>query len=293
MADYSNTKKRITSNFPSRSAPDGAGGISRAEPFLTPERLKNEFLFGVPLRSPLTGQTMSDDMLKELIKKSAAEVEMECKIDIFLTQRKARLEFDRTKNQQGWGQLNLGFANLYSLEEVSIRTVNSTSTQNPNPGTQNADGVLIYSLSLEWIDIDTTGHKGVIYVVPLQTAYTGMGQTGSYNGAAASILTMMNQINWMPGFWYARFTTGFDQNAVPATINTLIGNKAALKVLSMLGPVQKYSSKSIGVDGTSQSLAGPGYQLFALRIADLKEAIASDTNLIKRYFGNYIYMTHV
>lgn len=295
MADYTESKRRITGNYPQKVSKDGgAGGFDRVESFLTPERLKAEFLFGIPLKSPLTNETMSDDTLKSLIRKAAADIEMECKIDIFKTQRKTRLEFDRTKFLQGFGQLNLGFSNLYSLEELSIRTVESVSTQNPTPDAVNEDGRLIFKYPLAWIDIDSTGHKGIIHSVPLQTAYTGVGGgVGAYGGAASALLTAFNQLSWMPAFWYVKFTTGFDDNAVPSPINTLIGNKVALKVLSQLGPTQKIASKSIGIDGVSQSVSGMGPQQFSFRIQDLEKEIEGLKNAIGKYFGGRgVYMTH-
>jgi hypothetical protein len=293
MADYSRSKKRIASAWPSRASDGGAGGYSRGEAFLTPERLKNEFLFGIPLKSPLTGETMSDDTLKSIIRKAAGEVELRCKVDIFKTQRVMRLEFDRTKWAQGFGQLDLGYPNIYSVEEISIRTVESQSTENPNPAPEEEDGKLIYRMPLAWIDLDSMGHKGVIHTVPLQTSYTGVGQVGSYNGAAAAILTVFQQLRFMPAFWYAKFTTGFDDNSVPGPINNLIGYRAALMILSMLGPTQKYSSKSIGIDGASQSLGGPGNQQFALRAQDLEKQIAELELSIKSYFGSKIFMSHI
>jgi hypothetical protein len=320
MADYYESKKRITGGFPSLVSKKGAEGFDRTGSLLTPERLKDEFLFGIPLYSPLTKQTMSDDTLKTLIRKCAAEVESECKVDIFPVQRKIRLEFDRTKHTQGWGQLNLGFANLLSLEEVSIRTVESRSTQSPGPypwpnphiqstetpappnGPQpeplysvedTSDGHLIYKLPLAWIDVDTTGHKGIIYTVPLQTVYTGVGQVGSYNGAASAILMILNQIQWMPGFWFVKWTGGFEENKIPEPINDLIGNKVALRILSMLGPTQKYNSKNVSIDGVGQGLSGPGVQQFKERKEDLEKQIQAGKDLIRKYFGNYIYMTHI
>jgi hypothetical protein len=320
MADYRESKRRITGGFPQKVSKKGAEGFDRSEELLTVQRLKDEFLFGIPLTSPLTKQTMSDDTIKSLIRKCAAEVEAECKVDIFPVQRKVRLEFDRTKHTQGWGQLNLGFSNLLSIEEVSIRTVESRSTQSPGPhpwpnphiestetpsppnspihplppfGPEDLeDGHLIYKLPLAWIDIDTNGHKGIIYTVPLQTVYTGVGQVGSYNGAASAILMILNQIQWMPGFWFVKWTSGFEENKIPNPINDLIGNKVALRVLSMLGPTQKYNSKNVSIDGVGQGLSGPGVQQFKERKDDLEKQIAAGKDLVRKYFGNSIYMTH-
>jgi hypothetical protein len=184
---------------------------------------------------------------------------------------------------------------MNSLEELSIRTVESVSTQNPTPAAGQEDGRLIFKYPLAWIDIDQDGHRGIIHSVPLQTAYTGVGAgIGAYGGAASALLTAFNQLSWMPAFWYVKFTTGFDENAIPSVINNLIGSKVALKILSQLGPTQKISSKSIGIDGVSQSVSGMGPQQFSLRVNDLKEDIAALKDLIGKYFGGRgIFMTHI
>lgn len=295
MSDYSSSKPRSNKSYPQQSSIDGAGAFKRVEEFMTPEVLKKQFLFGIPLKSPLTGETMDDDTLKAIINKSAAKVELDCGIDIFSTQREVRLDFDYVKYFQGWGQLDLGFPNLKSLEELSIRTVESTSTEN-NPPPSESSGRLIYALPLAFIDIQSLGHKGIIHIVPLQTAYSGtgiVGTSGIYSGAATTLLTVFNQLRWTPAFWYAKATFGFDNNAIPSPINQLIGYEAALMILSQLGPTQKYNSKSINIDGVGQSLGGPGIQQFAQRAQDVKEKIAELRDLIKARFYSKITMTYI
>lgn len=296
MGDYSSSKPRITSAYPFAATKGGASGFTRVEEFLSPERLKNEFLFGIPLVSLITHQTMSDDTIKAIIRRAAADVEMECGIDIFRTQRVKRLDFDHTKYYQGWGQIDVGFPNIKSIEEMSIRTVESISTENPTPPAGMEDGKLIYKLPLAWLDIDSYGYRGLIHMVPLQTAFSGTGFGGTsntYSGAAATILAVFNQLRWVPSFWYCKFTTGFEDNSIPSPVNQLIGYKAAREILSQLAITFRYTSKSIGIDSTSQSLAGPGYQLFALRIAELDAEIAKLTEMIRKYFHNTIIMTNV
>lgn len=296
MGDYSRSKPRVTKGFPNSTVPNGVAGFSEVESFLTPERLRAEFLFGIPLKSPLTGETMTDDTLKVLIRRAAARVELETGVDITPKQRFIRLDFDVTKYFQGWGQLDTGFPNIKSIEELSIRTVDSVSTENPNPPVGNENGTLLYNFPLAWIDIQSYGQKGLLHLVPLMTSVQGTGIAGagantSYNGAAAVLLTVFTRIRWQPSFWAVKFTTGFDDNAIPAPVNQLIGDYAALAVLAMLGPVNKFTSKSIGIDSTSQGLGTLGPNWFALRMQGLNEEIAQLKDLIKSRFHSAIFMT--
>src|SRR5271165_4481356 len=112
--NYRTNKPNPTSNFPVNSEKlrgEGAAGFSRVEEWLTPDRIKDEFLFGIPLVSLTTGQKLSDKTIKNIINRAAAKLETKCKIDVFPVQRVHREDFDRTKYLQGWNQLQLPFGN--------------------------------------------------------------------------------------------------------------------------------------------------------------------------------------
>lgn len=294
MSDYNSSKPVISGNYPQRVSKDGgAAGFTRVEQFLTPERLQNEFLFGVPLKSAITGQTMTPDTMKSIIERAAAYVEMKCKIDVFKTAREVRLDYDRTKFTQGWSQLNLGHSNVRSVEEWSIRGQNSAYSLNGAPA-GSGQGSVLFNLPLEWIDL-SMAHKGLIHLAPLQTTFTGQSLVGgaAATGPYAPLFMTLSKLTFIPGYWYVRFTTGFDDGAIPKPINDLIGTVAAMEILSMLGPTNKYNSKSIGIDGASQALSGPGPQVFALRLQDLEKKKIELTETVKKYFGGGIYMSNI
>src|SRR5271166_2515108 len=129
---YDNNKPNPAASYPeggTKLAGEGVAGFTRVESWLTPERLKAEFLFGIPLRSPITKEEMNLDALKVFIRKAAAHAEIKCKIAVTPQQKIDRIEFDRTKYLQGWNQLALKYGGVSSLQEVSIRAVNSQSIQ--------------------------------------------------------------------------------------------------------------------------------------------------------------------
>lgn len=299
MADYSNSKPNIVYNYPQAAGKTepGLAGFSRVESFLTPDRLKNEWLFGIPLTHPYTKQVLTDDMLKNIINRSAARVELENKIDIFPVQRVKRIDFDRTKYLQGFNQVDLSFKNVMSIEEFSIRAANAGTVINQfSPINQQippfTDGTVFYDFPKEWIDMGYAA-RGIIHLTPLQTTFSGTGiVAGSSSGPAAALFAIFSKLQWIPSFFYCKFTCGFQENSVPAPINDLIGCFAALDILSMLGPLHKFSSQSIGIDSISQGVSGPGNQIYALRIEQLNQRIAELTDLLKARFGSKLWMTN-
>lgn len=299
--DYSNNKPNVTKQYPEGTTSlsgEGVAGFTRVEAWLTPDRLRNEFLFGIPLKSTTTKQEMSDDLLKTIIRRSAAHLELKCKIAVTPQQKFDRIEFDRTKYLQGWNQLQLKYGNVASVQEVAIRAVNS---QNVQQGVSNFDfslpnqqeGSTLYIVPLDWIDM-SWANKGLLHFVPLQTTFSSYGVVGPSAGAAAPLFAIFSQLQWIPSFWAVKYTIGFQENAIPAEINALIGNYAAMEVLSLLGPTIRTNSQSISLDGASQSTSGPGNQLFVVRYEQIKEKVQDMEDLIKRRFGKgAMFMSHI
>lgn len=276
---------------------EGAAGFTRVEEWMTPERIRQEYLFGIPLVSPVTKEKLTDDTIKTFIRKAAAEVELKCKVDVTPIQRFERIEFDRTKYLQGWNQLQLKMGNVSSIQEVSIRASNSQTTQqnivNPpdNSGNQ-IEGSLLYNVPLDWIDMNMA-HKGLLHFVPLQTTFGSYGVVGPSAGAAAPLFAIFSQLQWLPAFWAVKYTTGFKENAIPIPINDLIGSTAALMILSLIGPLNRFNSQSISLDGSSQSVSGPGPQLYVQRMQDLQAKVQDLQDLIAKRFGKKFFMSHI
>lgn len=286
--NYSDNKPNIQTLFPEGATTlsgEGVAGFQRVEAFLTPDRLRNEFLFGIPLVSPINQQEMSDDLLKVFIRRAASHLETKLKVTVSPQQKIDRIEFDRTKYLQGWNQLVLKYGNVQSVQEVSIRAVNSvTAPYNLNPGQSQAEGSVLYSVPLDWIDI-SYATKGILHFVPLQTTFSSYGVVGPSAGAAAPLFAIFSQLQWIPSFWSVKYTVGFQENAVPSEFNELIGSYAAMNVLSQLGPLNRTTSQSISVDGTSQGTATPGPQIYALRYQQLEEKVKDLEDLIKHRYG--------
>jgi len=294
-SDYTRTKPNYTGQYPQKVVSlngEGAAGFTRVEEWITPNKLRQQYLFGIPLTSPLTGQTLDDDTLKDIIRRAAANVELTCRIDVTPVQRIDRIDFDRTKYLQGWNQLQLSYGNVKSLEEVSIRANNSISPPtNPQTAGIPPEGSQLYNVPLEWIDMNYA-FKGILHFVPLQTTFNSYGVIGPSAGAAAPLFAIFSQLQWVPSFWFVRYTTGFAENAIPAPVNDLVGATAAMEVLSLVGPVNRNNSQSISLDGASQAISNPGVQIYVTRYQQLQEKVQFLTDLVKSRFTKSIFMTN-
>lgn len=303
MADFKNRKRNPHGSYPldhevkpELSTVMGSG-FTRVEPWITPERLKKEWLFGVKLVSPTTRQELDDDAIKAIIARAASRVELECNIDVFPVVRVVRLPWDRIKAGQGWGQLSVGVRQIRTVLEVSVRTVDSMYVKDDvayRDDDDSREGAVLFKVPLSWIDPSYL-RKGVIHFVPLLSSGDGGVISGLPALAYASnpMAHLYRYQNQMPSFWFVRYESGFEENAIPSIINDLIGIYAAIDILSMLGPTNRYNSQSIGLDGASQGVSGPGNQLYALRIQELMQKADMLKDIIRSRFSNKIFMRHI
>lgn len=279
--------------LPQNSTNTGSG-FTRVENWITPERLKQEWLFGIPLVSLVTKQELSDATIKNIIAKAASRVELECNIDVFPVVRVVRQPYDRVKMTQGFNQIDVGVRQIRELLEVSIRSSNSYNIQQGTEyqqGTDQLEGSILYKFPLEWID-PSLMRKGILHFVPLQSAANGLVPGGLIGGTSAPLFQVLTQLSNIPGYFFIRYASGWEENSIPSIVNDLIGIYAAMDILSMLGPTNKWNSQSIGIDGASQGVSGPGNQIYALRMQELATKADSIKDLIKSKFTNKIFMRH-
>jgi len=240
---------------------------------------------------------MTDETLKSIIHRCYADAELELNIDISPVVRTKKLEYDRTKSTQGWSMLNVGIRAIRSVQEVSLRATNSTTFHGGTQYTygtapQAPEGGILYTMPLEWIDT-SMAHKGILSFVPLQTAPSSIIPGGAFGGAAAPLLAIFQRLQYVPGFWFIRFTSGFDTNAIPATINSYVGCLVTMRVIQQLLPTIKLSSQSVSHDGSSQSISNASLATFPQVYAWAQTERASLKDLIKKRFSTSIFMSNI
>lgn len=245
---------------------------SRVEPLLTAKQLKGRFLFGIKLKSPETGQVMTDDMLDDFIAGAVTEAETETKLNLGSTQIDERIEYDR--------QLYLcqGYTRLRQRPVSSVQSMEVVASND----------ITIYSISLDWIDRGFL-HLGLIYVLPVNLALSntssGLAPTGGAGGAPL-FLALLGQSAYVPAYWKIRYTTGFPENQWPRSVNDLVGSIAAINVLvELAGANARQGSKSLGMDGLSQSSSNPGDKIYSTKIEALEKRRVMLVGRIRTHFG--------
>jgi hypothetical protein len=305
MSIFSNRKPSPTAAYPQGAQALGTGnggvaGFTRVEAFLTPERIKDEFLWGINLVNPIDKRPLSDNSIKNIILRAYSRSELELNLDITSVTRSKRIEYDRTKSTQGWNSLDVTDKNIRQVHELSIRALNSQTFTNNVPdqtpddySNPNLEGQVLYQYPLNWINMSLSS-RGQLSLSPLLGVPSSMVPNATGSGAAiAAFLSVINRLEYMPGFWFVRYTCGFEDNAIPMTINEYVGLVAAREIISLILTAIKASSTSISHDGSSQSIGNVQPQVLKQKLEEIDVQLAKLKNLIKSRFTNSITMSNI
>lgn len=246
---------------------------NRYLPLPTPESLKRTVLFGIPLRSYLTGETVSDEAIQHYIDEAISEVEHT--LDLYVSPVTFSERHDYSRHQFFWsfGYFKVNHGPILDVSKFQLSFNNGQA----GPGS-----VPLVDIPLEFVH--TQPQEQTIQLVPAQgvtisglimSVYSGLG-FHAFNNQALS--------HW-PGAILVEYRAGFETNRVPALIVGLVENLAAWKMLSVMGPILfPHNSVSIGIDGTSQSVGtlGPGF--LQNRLNDLRQLIDQQTDAAKGYY---------
>jgi hypothetical protein len=265
------TKTPQVNPFPAWNSDQGATPPTRYAQLPTPEIMRNEALFGLPLRSFFTGQTVTDSALQSFIDQAVSEVEHT--LDMYVTPVTFEERHDFSRELQLWsnGYLKVSHSPILSVESFQLTFTNGL------PGT-----TPMVDVPLEFIHVQA--QEGTIQLVPAQgTSVTGF-VASIYSGLGFHAFSAQGISNF-PGAVQVRYTCGFPNGQLPALLAGLIQNIAAFKFLSIMGPILfPYNSTSIGIDGTSQSVGTLGPAFLQNRIGDLEKIIQQQMEAAKGYY---------
>lgn len=244
----------------------------RLEPLLTVDQLKSRFLKGISMtlkqKDLATGKPfrITDEELKDFIERALDTAETETGLYFMPTKFKDKLPYQR----QDWE--NFGYFQLPRRPISSIDTLTVTLS----------DGGVVFTMPNDWIETCNLIH-GQINIIPL-----AMVGTGIINGASGNAVYFNSLWNrpWVAALFGVEYTTGFPDGLLPKSVNELIGTIAAMRVLSQLAAAQAgQNSVSLGLDGLSQSVSGPGPDRYKTRRAELTEEKALLVRKLKRTYG--------
>jgi len=249
--------------------------ITRVEPLISVDELRDIYLFGIPLVSwmpnPITGKrdVMSDNIVKRFIDNAVFLAESELKIVIMPTTRLERKPFDRNEYQ------SMGYFQLDSKPVLSVEYLNIEAPSR----------LVLYTVPNEWIEPGFFTW-GQINIIPLNVASVGAYSPQGTPAAGTAFLAILGQQAYVPGFWMIKYQAGFADGMIPRTINQFIATVASIEILRQLSATNaRNTSHSIGIDGLSQSVSTPGPQLYLQLIEDLEKKRAELKGKITNMFG--------
>ncbi len=272
-------KESVGSVYPLFASAAGQA-FNRVEPLITPDIVVADFLFGIRLKDPVTKQEITVPGIQRAIIRAINAIELALNINVTPLERSIKIPFDKSLFRS-FGHAELPFKPITQLNSFTI---------------ESSDGVQQFPFPASWIETSNL-HLGQINFgnIALQTP---VGAVNSYAGSAGIgssplVLTTYLNLGWIPQFYRVTFVTGFPENQVPVFINELIGVQTALDILSRMGPIFRTSGTSLSQDGISQSISGPGSNLYKQRLDELGARKAELISQIRSYFYASIFVSNV
>ena len=263
------SKTPTVAPFPVWSTGETEPKVQRYAALPTPTSMKKTALFGIPLKSALTNQTIEDEAIQHYIDEAISEIEHI--LDLYITPVTFQEKHDYDKHQFSWSYnyLKLNHSNVLSVETVELSFSNSAQ-----------QGFIQFPL--EYCHV--MPQEGTLQLVPA----FGTGLSGfllsAFSGAQFFALQAMGMTNF-PGGVRIKYTCGFEPNKVPALLVGLIETIAAYRLLSVMGPlIFPHNSVSVNTDGVGQSTSTMGPAYLRQRMEELEKQREQQMDAAKGYY---------
>lgn len=214
--------------------------IKRVEPFITPKRLKDEYLFGIFPIVDDNGNEMPDSTLQRFIDQAASMLEHELDTMIVPTTIEENRDY-HANDYMEWG--------YFQLDNLPVRSVTSCQVVY----LQDADNQPEVALEIPSNWFRLRGHDGILRLVP-NNRFPAQLQV---DGGGSFFPELFRRNSNVPDLWRITYEAGFEDGKVPVAINTAIGLMASLMVLSPAGNLvlgAGIASESLSLDGLSESV---------------------------------------
>lgn len=258
--------------FPVWSTDEIEPKVTRFSPLPTPAIMKSKMLFGIPLRSSLTGEEVTDDALQSFINEAISEIEHT--LDLYITPVRFTEKHDYIRENFTWNYnyLKLNHPNICEVEAVELSFTNEI------------DGSAQPFVSFPLEHVHVMPQEGTIQLVPaFGTSLSGF-LLSAFSGTQFHALRAIGITNF-PGGVRVTYTAGFEEDKVPAVLTALIETIAAMRTLSALGPILfPHNSTSISIDGTSQSVGTLGPAFLRQRLEELEKQKQEQLDAAKGYY---------
>jgi hypothetical protein len=233
---------------------------------MTSQDLKNNFLYGIPLKNSL-GQTVTDDSMRFMIDAATTWLENELQVTI----KKKAFSQERHDYQYGefqnWGMVKLNHGPILQVLEYAVCYPDSGS---------------YIPLPLEWVQTDVEGLTNVLNIIP------GVGSVGSYIiGWGNSILPLtFTSASYLPDLFKISYTAGFPPNKVPEIFLQIIGMQAAIQVMTQVSNsfiINGAIEQQISIDSVTERVTTIPF-LFEKQIELYRKQIKENVSTLRSYY---------
>lgn len=245
-------------------------GFDRFESIPTVSQVKKRYLFGVNLTNK-QGEKMPNETIAFFIKQAISELEHELNITITPTTYTETQDY-RSEEYAAWGYMQLRRYPVISVESLTFRLYTDND---------------FVTVPNDWIRLERI--PGQIQITPsvIGLSYTNF----NYNAAVPTNYLWKNSY---PSFFKFVYTAGFPQGQLPALFAQVIGQKAAIQAMTLVGDLALQpgiSSMSLSIDGLSQSTGSyvnTKYGAYGARINQYNEDIKKAMETLKSFYGKNI-----
>jgi hypothetical protein len=246
---------------------------NRYLPIPTPASMRATSLFGIPLKSFLTGEDVTDAAIQQYIDQAISEIEHT--LDLYVTPVVFSERHDYSRHQFFWsfGYFKVNHGPVLDVSKFQL----SFNNGNNQPGS-----VPLVDIPLEFVHVQA--QEQTIQLVPAQGVSISGLIVSIYSGLGFHAFNNQALSHW-PGAILIEYRAGFEHGKVPALIAGLVENLATFKLLSIMGPILfPHNGVSISIDGTSQSTSTLGPAFLQNRLKDLKDIIDQQYDAAKGYY---------
>ena len=235
---------------------------------ITRQELTDRYLFGLDQTDDY-GNTLPDPVFAFAIRSAQDWLETELG-GLVITER----EFEETRDYHIADYVSYSNVRLFRfpINEVSFMGVQFPLATN------------VLQFDPSWYRVESIG--GISNLVPTQGTFSSilLSQGGNF-------LPLIYQgLQYVPAILRIKYKAGFKKGQVPPNILDIIGMKASMNMLNQFGDLiagAGIASKSIGLDGVSQSISTTSSATnagYGARIIQYNDEIKLRLDILKRYY---------
>jgi hypothetical protein len=245
-------------------------GISRYHSMVTPTEMRRSTLFGIPLKSALTQEMLSDEVIQRYIAQAVNEIELATDLYIYPVTFKEKHDYNKEVFNWSYCYIKLNHPNVLNVTKVEISYINDVQKE----------GFVQFPLE----HVHLMPQEGVLQLVPAVGSTFGGFLLTAFAGAQYQAMRYLGATDY-PGAIRVEYKCGFEEGKIPAAVAGLIEVTAAYNILSAMGPILfPFSSISISIDGVSQGNSMPGPGFLQQRMGELDKRKQELMATVKGYF---------